>query len=262
MTSAQTQEYWQQFHRFQMSRERFFAPKINSALKQQIQDFIQAYKRTEGIPENFVTIVPIVQAIKPIYYDAARVYGAKVLAYLPKQKARMPIGYNEMIIRLVEEYFSMDFLNTAQEITDTTKRDIANVLQQGFITGISFDEIVAILTSPQMTAIRARLIARTETVTAANFGANAAAQSTGLQLQKVWISAQDNRTRRIPRDKYDHLHMNGVTLQMQDLFNVNGELLQYPGDRKNGAGAGNICNCRCTHAFIPIRDNGRLVRNP
>ncbi len=36
------------------------------------------------------------------------------------------------------------------------------------------------------------------------------AMSTGLVTVKEWIAAKDNRTRRIPRDSADHLHMDGI----------------------------------------------------
>ena len=44
--------------------------------------------------------------------------------------------------------------------------------------------------------------------------------------------------------------MNGKTVGMYEMFNVSGQLMAQPGDRKNGATAGNVCNCRCTVAFV------------
>ena len=262
MTNEELSQLWHTFHRFQKSREIKYGPKINTALKAQVKQFTSA--RWAGLSDtqalDRVTSYGLLEVLKPLYLDAGVTYGAKVLAYIKRQKARMPIGFNELMVQIIEQYFQIELLNDVEDITQTTRDFIRNIMIEAYKDGLSFDEIVKQLESPGFTAKRARLIARTETVTASNTGAMLAAKTTGLKYNKVWISAQDNRTRRVPRDKFDHLHMNGVTIAADDKFNVTGELMDFPGDRKNGANAGNICNCRCTHGYIPLRENGRLVR--
>lgn len=262
MTIEELSQIWHTFHKFQRSREKTFAPKINNALKSQVKSFISA--KWAGLTDtqalDKVNSAALLETLKPLYLDAGITYGAKVLAHIKRQKARMPIGFNELMIKMIEQYFEIELLNDVEDITQTTRDFIRNIMIEAYKEGLSFDDIVKQLESPGFTAKRARLIARTETVTASNTGAMLAAKTTGLKYNKVWISAQDNRTRRAPRDKFDHLHMNGVTIAAEDKFNVTGELMDFPGDRKNGANAGNICNCRCTHGYIPLRENGRLVR--
>jgi hypothetical protein len=97
---------------------------------------------------------------------------------------------------------------------------------------------------------------------AANAGAMLGAAEMGIAVQKEWISAQDNRTRRLGRDQYDHLHMNGIRVNYNEAFVIPStksiDMMQFPGDPN--ASAGNVCNCRCTLAFVPIRDDmGRPV---
>jgi hypothetical protein len=255
MTQQQQDELWQYFNRFQKSREKTYTPKINKALKAQVKQYIDS-KSIDAITSG-----GLYDTLKPLYLDAGINYGAKVISYLKQQKARRPIGFNRLMIELINQYFQIDLLNTVETITFNTKELIKNVLIESYAIGSSFNEIVAKITSPSFTAIRARLIARTETVIASNTGANLAVKTTGVRHNKVWISATDNRTRRTPRDKFDHLHMKGITIPDTDLFNVSGELMMYPGDTKHGATAGNICNCRCTHGYIGIRDkNGRLIK--
>ena len=262
MTADEQYQLWFTFNRFQKSRERIYGPKINSALKSQVKSFINAkwagMSDTQALDK--VTSYSLLEALKPLYIDAGVTYGAKTLTYIRRQKARMPIGFNELMIKLITDYFELELLNDVEDITQTTRDFIRNIMVDAYPLGLSFDDIVKQLESPGFSAKRARLIARTETVTASNTGAMLAAKTTGLKYNKVWISAQDNRTRRVPRDQFDHLHMNGVTIAADDKFNVTGELMSFPGDRKSGAAAGNICNCRCTHGYIPIRENGRLVR--
>jgi len=188
------------------------------------------------------------QLLKELYQDAGVVYGAKVAATIKKNKARMTMGFSENMQRLLEQYFRYELLNTVEDITQTTREKIQEILTQASINGSSIDDIIKQLTALEFTKNRAKLIARTETVTAANQGAVFAAQSSGA-TRKVWIAARDSRTRRSPRDAFDHLHMDGVEVMLNDNFVVSGQLMGQPGDRKQGASAGNICNCRCTVGF-------------
>ena len=214
MNEQETQDYWHTFHRFQKSREKTYSPKINNALKDQVNQFISAKRKglTDTQALDKVTSYSLLSTLKPLYLDAGITYGAKTLTYIKRQKARMPIGFNELMIKLIEDYFNIELLNDVEDITQTTRDFIRNVMVEAYPLGLSFDDIVKQLQSPGFTAKRARLIARTETVTASNTGAMLAAKTTGLKYNKVWISAQDNRTRRVPRNQFDHLHMNGVTI--------------------------------------------------
>jgi len=102
-------------------------------------------------------------------------------------------------------------------------------------------------------------ISRTETTTAANYAATLASESSNTVMEKVWISSQDNRTRRPPNSPFDHYDMNGVKVELKETFNVSGERLLYPGDPKGSAG--NVINCRCSVAQLPKRDNnGKVIR--
>ena len=102
-------------------------------------------------------------------------------------------------------------------------------------------------------------IARTETTTAANYAATVASSISGVIMDKVWISAQDNRTRQPPDSIYDHFDMNWVKVPLAKPFFVSGENLMYPGDPKGSSG--NTINCRCTVAQVVRRDsNGRIIR--
>lgn len=125
-------------------------------------------------------------------------------------------------------------------------RDITNDLQNLF-------------TSRKWYSWQSLRIARTETTTAANFSAVTSSRVSGVVMVKEWISSLDPRTRRPPDSPYDHYSMNGVRASLDENFDVSGESMQYPGD-PNGSG-GNVINCRCTVAQIPLRDsNGKLVR--
>lgn len=81
-------------------------------------------------------------------------------------------------------------------------------------------------------------IARTEIISASNAGSLKAAQSTNLNLKKVWLSTRDIRTRD------SHLSVNGQSVLLSENFVVGGEQMRFPGDPK--ARADNTINCRCS----------------
>lgn len=108
-------------------------------------------------------------------------------------------------------------------------------------------------------------IARTETTAAANYGALKAGDSVQILQEKVWITNEDERTRRFSEgDKFDHAIMDGIQLPKNTPFEQRGVSLQFPGDpnaQPSGqASAGMVINCRCSVQMVPVRDrNGRLI---
>ena len=108
-------------------------------------------------------------------------------------------------------------------------------------------------------------IVRTETGSAANYASWKAMESSEIVIDKMWLSADDDRTRDgISKKEYNHRAMNGVTIPHGELFKVPNQdgisnNIMYPIDMIRGD-AGNVINCRCTTAPVPRRDkNGRLV---
>jgi hypothetical protein len=86
---------------------------------------------------------------------------------------------------------------------------------------------------------------------------------------KEWIAARDARTRRVPRDKFDHFHMDGIKVAYDEKFNVktkNGgfEPMLHPCD--SSGSAGDVINCRCTLGYEAVRgEDGKpkkLANNP
>lgn len=261
MTASDKNIFRKRFRKFQQSREKLYAPRIKSALKDQIETFIHYYKQEGEIAVLRIASEGIFNVLKRLYIDAGITYGAKVRADLvkePQVKARMPIGFNERMIQLLKDYYLTDILNTSEGITQTTRELIQEVLQKAEEQGFGIDWIVSELRNTELSSIRARMIARTETVTAANKGAMLAAKDSGIKLNKIWLAANDNRTRR------DHHQVDDHVVGYDDKFIVGGYPMDQPGDRGSGGNptpAKEIVNCRCSVAFQGVRDsNGRLVR--
>lgn len=234
---------------------------VYKSIRDQITYFANGYAKGEtnwNLPTK-----PLIQALRGLY-EAAGIPNA---IYVRKQVKRQIMKSNdtqgERIRWMINEYYRLHLLNQAVvPITKTTVKQIAKVLEQANTEGWGVDKTVRALKQTDITKQRAELIVRTETMKAANSGAMIGAAELGFAVQKEWLSATDNRTRRIPRDQYDHLHMRGIRVGFTERFIIPStktiDAMLYPGDPEGSAG--NLCNCRCTCTFIPIRDNqGRPI---
>jgi hypothetical protein len=254
--------YYRQFEHFQQNREKHFTKKISNALKAQYQQFLDSYTKGGHDALLSITSTPIRDVLHEIYLDS-RHYGSLVYSQLPKapktQKRRAPMGFNEEFIKLINDYFQTNILNVCEGITNTTRDIIQEVLQEATAEGRNLNWVVNKLTteSAELTRNRARLIARTETVTASNRASYLAAAKTGLKMKKEWLSANDKRVRP------DHQNVSGSRIDMEDYFLVGDSKMLLPGARvqENGLPSlpSEVCNCRCVVLYIPVRINGALV---
>lgn len=157
--------------------------------------------------------------------------------------------FNTLAAAYVEEYAPMQVAN----ITNTTRKQIAEVIGTGLREGRTIPEIAAAVRTKgeEFAGRRAIVIARTETLGASSAGGHLMAKATGIPMQKEWLSTRDGRTRSIPRgDAFDHTVVDGQKRMLDERYDVSGEKLLFPGDPTGSVG--NIIQCRCTEAFHPI----------
>ena len=134
------------------------------------------------------------------------------------------------------------------KITEETRTRVSVALRQAAESKLNKQDTAKLIQgSTGFSEKRSLLIARTETTMAANMGAWEAAKDIPFPLEKVWIAANDNRTRD------SHAAMNGQpAIPFDEQFEVGGEKMMYPGDPKGSAE--NICNCRCVVAFQVVKE--------
>jgi hypothetical protein len=161
---------------------------------------------------------------------------------------------NEDIRRSVWLRQLLDYVDTdcGELIQETTRNLFAGIqsnaqkaiqlaAQEGWGAERTAREIIKL--QGQMDRYKAMRIARTEVMRASNEGAMKGVEQFGIALHKVWLSTSDGRERDW------HGSMNGVKVDMNDNFTVNGEPMKQPGDPD--ASAANTINCRCAVAFEP-----------
>lgn len=127
--------------------------------------------------------------------------------------------------------------------SQTTIKDIKKAIGKSAEMQETVPETIARIRSVSvLSEYRAQVIAQTETHSAAIFAGietdRAEAQSSGVQIEKAWVSVEDEVTRPW------HLEMDPEDFIPDDSpFIVDGEPMDYPGDPSGSPE--NIINCRC-----------------
>ena len=256
---------WQDYRKLYANALKQYSPKF----KKELQNQVNTYCRT--LDYNAISDKAIKKTIQKLHLAM----GVKMAQISSKVVKRSVKGHYEALeVKSAEtdlfSYTILQYLQTqgldqlASDITNTTKDQIRRYLVQSAEQNLTLPETIVLLRGAGITDYRAELIARTETGRAANIGSMVGATSTGLVTMKEWIAAKDNRTRRIPRDQFDHLNMDGKKLPIDETFKLQNkkggfDLMLHPCD--SSGSAGDVCNCRCTLGYEAQRDkNGKLLK--
>ena len=256
---------WQDYRKLYANALKQYSPKF----KKELQNQVNTYCRT--LDYNAISDKAIKKTIQKLHLAM----GIKMAQISSKVVKRSVKGHYEALeVKSAEtdlfSYTILQYLQTqgldqlASDITNTTKDQIRRYLIQSAEQNLTLPETIVLLRGAGITDYRAELIARTETGRAANIGSMVGATSTGLVTVKEWIAAKDNRTRRIPRDQFDHLNMDGTKIPMDATFKLQNkkggfDLMLHPCD--SSGSAGDVCNCRCTLGYEAQRDkNGKLLK--
>lgn len=227
---------------------------------QAIKQFLTTGK-TEGWSELFKT-----EDLVNIYTNIYVNIGMRISEWYTKNFERYNKKFDPAQYR---DVFAFKFAALANQVAGTRVTAVQNNRKQVLIK-----ELKRFFSDPEFQALnerdaqkllrdrfkgiskyQAERIIRTESVAAANFatGESAKQMFNEQDLMKEWITAEDGRVRRIPRDQASHRAMNGVTIPAADKFDVptkDGiDRLMFPGD-PNGSPS-NVINCRCTVAYVP-----------
>jgi len=211
-----------------------------------IVNSIQFANMTIGTYKDLVNGNVTIAEIKAMYLD---IYTALVKPHYKRSLIKADIDFETIIAQWLNDTAGLRIVSVHQTLIDS----IISVIANGYENNLSVADITRNLQKRfgwyKSQALR---IARTETTTGTNYATVLAAEQSEFELEKTWISVQDNRTRRPPNSVYDHLDMNGVKVDSDKPFFTSGEEIQYPGDPK--AKAGNVINCRCKVVFTVKED--------
>ena len=126
-------------------------------------------------------------------------------------------------------------------ILSTTGDKVGKLVNDLIAEGATLPDMqAAIVQGAGFTPARAMMIARTETTRIANGAANRAyhrAEESGIQIEKMWLSARDSDVRDA------HMDLDGTTVPAKGVFTYEGATAENPGEF--GTGELDI-NCRCS----------------
>lgn len=248
-----------------------YEPKVYKALQSQIKKFTSdlktggiAYAKDRLSRHDFnLQIGPVIMSL---YQAAAIATANRTQSVLNKKLAvnskgalveftlkYRTFGHNEKWTQDIIQYFRNRLLDkVVTPISQTTHDQILKIISKGVDEGWSVDKMVKEIEGSEITKSRARLIVRTETTRATNYGGMMGAYNNDYEMEKMWNEVKDNRTR------ISHRHGTGVGGQKIDLLDRFTNGLMFPGDPEGSAAE--VCNCRCVLTYSPKRDsNGRLI---
>ena len=273
MNAKQQREYWTKVERLRRQLDVKYTALFNQAIKKELTQFVNDINKAGlqgalSLMGAYAWNESMMTIMNKLYKESAILFGNSVYRAvgIMGQKSDT-FGFNNEWVKEVLNFLVQYGFTLVSNMTQTTKAKLQEIVAKGIQEGKSIDQITKDILSDETTGysmMRAKRIARTEVMRASNYAAMIGADKHPFEVDKVWISARDKRTRRIPKDNYDHYDMNGQKVGWADDFTSTGKrgdlvVAGFPGDPTTPAGFS--INCRCTVGFEPKRDaNGKLIR--
>jgi hypothetical protein len=222
--------------------ERRHIARLRAVLTRQGRAIADRLREGRGDPFDAVDAQEMADAIADLYGDAIPVFAAQVYEEVTEMASK-----RSRWLEVARAYVARVGLTFIDDIIATTRAIALAVIEEGVAAGMSSRDVADALMEdwPEVSALRAERIARTEIARAGNYatieGARTASDEHGLQLEKEWLAAGDHRTR--------DSHRNVAKVPLDGKFNVGGYLADFPGDPD--LPAEESINCRCAMAFVP-----------
>lgn len=162
---------------------------------------------------------------------------------------------------ILGEYLETRILSRITEVTSTTVKKLSEIIEKAISEGLGAKETARLIRDQtKFNRNRSLVVARTETVTAANQGKYMAAETSPFLMEKSWITTLDGR------ERPSHREMDGVPFIDLDAYffldapKMNGlEQAQYP--CADTLSAGNTIQCRCSLTLrIKTDSEGNPIR--
>ena len=269
MTKKEKIAYGKVYSKFNARIERYAYSFFYKVLKKQVQNLKQAidFYPIEVLAlqiDREISEQAFIDGYKEFYEKAGKAFlkfhAAQYKITLKKDKdptAAINIAFRdaEKIAELAKIAQSLEIADRITKVTDYTRKIIKDTIERGIEGNLTKPQIakeISLRTTGAIAKKRAVLIARTETTYISSRAAEINVQDSPFKLQKTWIPVSDMRTRP------DHLSMfSHKSIPKDEMFNVGGISMKYPGDYAGGAA--NVCNCRCGIVYTPVKPDNPLI---
>jgi len=238
--------------RLVLSQERAMQPAMAREIKRAMKSMSAA--TTSGAAKSALAAhkARVAAILDKQYRSSFKVFGSRIFEGAAKVQKAVPS--TAQFTAMANEWIKKNGAKRVIEIAGTTQEQTAAIVNaatsQGILDGMSEIAIAKEIQNEvasqalTMSSYRSRVIARTETGTAAKVATDQGALASGLPMMKEWVASGGERTRET------HRSANGQRVRMSQPFDVGGSALMYPQD-PNGP-AVEVINCRCVAAYIVI----------
>ena len=228
--------------------EKLFERRILRALEASIEPVLNEVNKGNLKPSvvSKANIKPLMDAYKWVYVTWGRTYGKWFLN-------NFNFGKKDKWEDEIETVFVKRGAKKVSLLYETTKELLRGAIQEALKLekeGASIERIAREMrrqvsdVGGAMSRSRALTIARTEVISAANTASYESARSTGLELEKKWLTGGANI-----RDTHLDAEAQGW-IGMNDAFQVGSYEMEYPGDPSGGPEE--VINCKCTVIYRTI----------
>jgi hypothetical protein len=205
--------------------------------------------------------MPAISALPSINTELRKIWTAAIAGSTEIFMAEFAEGFPQSKatpIQIIETFIAAYRQGAAQQILDTTQRQVRALMAGGLAAGQSADAVYSELLEkmPEISSIRSLLITRTEVHAATQFASWQLARRSVIPLVKVWNATPDDKTRDFGQlgkiSQFNHRVMDGKKVGINAPFSIprivgGFEQLMFPGDPHGSAG--NIINCRCIQTY-------------
>lgn len=254
------------FAKFHKTAEKQLLPLVRKALKQSISRVIQ-YAKDYGLETLNPELLINPNVWKTFYNSAFQLIGMKIAKkeYYRQRNLEGLANKASAIEFLVDIWsgllrdYALNYTyNIERELNQTTIDIIKRALGEDYSLGVGRDGVVRLFENNLNGAMRTRSlgISRTEATTISNLGKDIGARSwieeQGGGGKKVWLGRND------PKERPTHLEENDTILDIDDKYNLSGDLAERPGDVN--LLPKNRINCRCTQSLMSKNRYNQLVK--
>jgi len=246
------QRLWKALDRQKASYRNGMKPSFMRAFDKQIQPLYDKIKEVSDIRDLIIPPLnnqPIKDAYKKLYLSTAIPFAnAKRKQWKKSLTKSEDEIFDDLIMDKILTYLEIHAGETVVAAGDTSIVLIQNLLKKitpeivdmGLGAGAAQTMLRDMINSEwhQMKYFRTERIVRTEVNRAANWGSLEGSKSIGVPMDKAWLSAFAGNSRD------DHTAADGQKVDLEEAFDVGGEMLQYPGDPAGSAA--NTINCLCS----------------
>lgn len=253
---------WESFMKRLASKERAMVPRALAYLKRQAKEVAERIAKYDSV--NAVRVREVFDKtaerkryekdFKTFYLEAFKRAGD---AGLDATRGKIYISPEERLVkaedddafRVLHEHqlrIKTILFDAGIKINDTAWDDIVDFIDKARAESWTIEQLTQEIKAKldDLSVSRSRLISHTEMNDIENWGQVEGYKQNEYIEYKGWLCSM------LPTSREAHIEADrrysDNPIPLDDSFEVDGETLDYPGDRGSGASAGNVCECKCT----------------